>query len=113
MRETLEKYKGKFVKIRAVVVRYGWEIRDFGQGFKTLLLCHVRDSKGHYLTSHAWVKATNHLTDVNLMPGDVVEFTAQVMWYQTPNKADYGFTTIRDVRKSMKIRKGEKLPVTA
>lgn len=99
MRNALEKLKGKFIKVNATVVKYSWENQDFGQGLKTLLLCHVRDSKRHYLTSHTWVRASTRFTEANLSQGDIIEFSAQVVWYATPKKTDYGFSTIRNVRK--------------
>lgn len=113
-RESLKKLVNKTETgtYRALVSRTG----KTDDGKPTLLLTAVKRKGGRLvLTDHVWVDYTRELVSLGtLVPGDLIEFTADVTTYSHENKFggtydEYGFTNLTNVTlvKGKRILKNE------
>lgn len=66
-------YTGEFV-------RTGFK-NGFKGPVKTILLKDVKDEVGELITDHLWFNMTKGFEEVNLQPGDIVEFRGKVEKY--------------------------------
>lgn len=88
------------VRYRARIGRFG---RDHDSSRPTMLLAQVTNvNTGNIVADHVWTDYTRELINLGtLVPGDVIEFTADVDTYERFNKYQgvmlkYGLTNIRD-----------------
>ena len=78
MREELIKYKGKTLKLSALIGRYGSDINNK----PTLCLTDVQTLSGDYLSCHMWIKMKPNMGGFD--KGAVVTFTAKIISYKKP-----------------------------
>lgn len=81
MREELQSREGKRGRFSGTVKRFGSKPAYRGPALATLLLVDVRDEAGNEVTDHLWFVVRKQLKELNLQPGDKIEFTARVKPY--------------------------------
>ena len=81
MREELQQRNGKRGRFSGTVKRFGSKPAYRGPNLVTLLLVDVRDEAGNEVTDHLWFVVRKQLKELNLQPGDRIEFTARVVEY--------------------------------
>jgi hypothetical protein len=111
MREALKERNGKRGRFYGTVKRFGSKPAYKGPPIVTLLLAVVRDEAGTQVTDHLWFVVRKQLKDLNLKPGDKIEFTARVKEYvkgylgrrelddATPPSIDYKLSHPASVKK--------------
>lgn len=113
MREELQKREGKRGKFSCTVQRFG--SRTSGGYYKqTLLVTDVRDELGNQVTDHLWFTVGKQIRDLNLQPGEQIEFVATVRPYRKgyrgrrddieapPPSTDYGLKFPREFKRKGK-----------
>jgi len=82
MRETLEKYYKKRIRVRATVDRFGMRSSYKGPNKTTILLKDITktDTK-EYLTDHIWFTTGKRFDKCKLISGDIIEFDARIDMY--------------------------------
>jgi hypothetical protein len=81
MREALQEREGKRGRFTGTVKRFGKKPAYRGPDLDTLLLVDVRDEAGTEVTDHLWFVVRKQLKELNLQPGDKIEFAARVKPY--------------------------------
>lgn len=81
MREVLQEREGKRGRFSGTVKRFGKKPAYKGPDLITLLLVDVRDEADNEVTDHLWFVVRKQLKELNLQPGDKIEFTARVKSY--------------------------------
>ncbi|HEX8177884.1 MAG TPA: hypothetical protein VF543_22535 [Pyrinomonadaceae bacterium] len=96
MREELKKiaglrsrFRGTFSRFGSAVVRFRINGRRCSKEVVTLVLVDVTDSRGNLLTDHLWFKMGKQFEELELKPGDRVEFTARVDKYTKRRRDEY------------------------
>lgn len=56
---------------------------------KTVLIVHVKDDQGKIVSDHLWFNFTKGFEKLNLVPGDIIQFSARVSEYEKGYKG-YG-----------------------
>ena len=75
------RFRGRFERWGSASVRFRINGRRCIKEVKTLVLVNVTDTKGNELTDHLWFKCGKQFEDLELSPGDQVEFAATVEKY--------------------------------
>jgi hypothetical protein len=81
VREFLKEREGKRGRFSGTVKRLGSKPAYRGAPLPTLLLVDVRDEAGTLVTDHLWFTVRKQMKELNLQPGDKIEFTARVKPY--------------------------------
>jgi hypothetical protein len=81
VREELKQRDGKRGRFTGTVKRFGKKPAYKGAPLDTLLLVDLRDEAGTEVTDHLWFVVRKQLKELNLQPGDKIEFTARVTTY--------------------------------
>jgi hypothetical protein len=81
VREELQSRDGKRGRFSGTVKRFGSKPAYRGPALVTLLLVDVRDESKALVTDHVWFVVRKQLKELNLQPGDQIEFTARVKQY--------------------------------
>ncbi|WP_249029029.1 hypothetical protein [Tannockella kyphosi] len=92
MREELEKYVNKSIRLKAYFHRFGYTRGDI----LSVLLEKVRDGET-ILTQHAWISYSDEFKNIEITSGDEIEFSAEVRQYEKVHGTDYGFWHIKDI----------------
>jgi len=78
MREQLKQINKVRARFRATVGGFG-QRTSYGHPKPMVLLTDVRDAQhGHVLTDHVWFDRRKWVDDLDLQPGDEIEFDARV-----------------------------------
>lgn len=80
MRNILKNIDGERKTFRGEFVRFGSK-SGYRKPVKTLLLKNIYDTDDKFITSHLWFNLTIGFEDLNLWPGDRVQFDARVKTY--------------------------------
>lgn len=82
MRNKLEKYMGKKIRIQAIFKRFGTKKNWNGYPEKTICLGDIRKAENkEKLTDHLWFTCGKKFDRLNLQEGDVVEFFGTISVY--------------------------------
>lgn len=82
MREELAKRAGLRGLFRCRVGRFGKRKAYKGPPIETVLVRNVRDGRGDEVTDHLWFDVGKQMRELNLHPGDEIEFEARVATYE-------------------------------
>lgn len=80
MREALKQINKVRARFRATVSGFG-QRSSYGHPKPMVLLVNVRDEHGRQMTDHVWFDRRKWVDDLNLQPGDEIEFDARVGSY--------------------------------
>ena len=81
MREQLAYLGARRTRFTGTLKRYGMKTGWQGRVEETVLLVEVKDHHGVVVADHLWFNLTKGFDELDLKPGDVVEFDARVMPY--------------------------------
>lgn len=80
MRERLAQIKDVRATFRATVDQFGSRT-SHGHYKPMIMLANVRDSHGNVMTDHVWFDHCKWVDELNLQPGDEIQFEARVRPY--------------------------------
>lgn len=110
MREELKARAGKRGRFSAKVEKFGAK-SSYGYAKQTMLVTDVRDESGNQVTDHLWFTVGKQIRELELKPGDRIEFVATVRPYRKGYRGrreddylpapsiDYGLKFPREFRK--------------
>ena len=81
MREQLARLGDFRARFTGAFKRYGTKTGWQGRVEQTVLLVDIKDTLGIAVADHLWFNLTKGFAEVELKPGDVVEFSARVTPY--------------------------------